>query len=871
MSVLRLSDFYKPRDASPSDYYGWAPRKASIGRYDAIETDGDPTGNLPWESNLLSGHSMNINIPPQNGQIRKEIDGRNIHAYRECQNGLLAAIDRDDRVFMETDEHAYGETTYRNGTNGKGKLMLGGWGYHQNDVSGSEDSMGIHAFVPSRSIDKSVPRNIKKGSKKPLAGLIFMCNNRIRKSCFRHGVFGMPLAKKDLVDQVIPTTKLFLFEFESRKLWGIYEATTYSGIDLERDAYRVSEVPFPAQVRFRVYKKCEPLQERDFSEAIKENYFRPTKFSFELTEDQVLKLIQLFCHRECKFVGVDDSAPKFLPIARTPDYSRVHMPSEDVDCYRFERDSTRRKGVFDSNIHNRCYHKEDSKSLPVPILDYSVGKGGRCFVDSITEDELMSGYSAQYRVGCSCSDKQVKQQFARESLTAGLESLPLERTSISCLECVLNGDSDLLDTYHREKLLKCTCFSNGVDRKGELHDHMQDLQCRQVESNDDIFRISRKENGLVDDICHYTYRRQGSNCCPEKECIFSYKTSERPCDTDYYEEAEDRLDRDKHWVTKDGFLEQTSSGNGVPFVPMSPLSARQMFPDNSSVQYNTNELYNSNAKYSSLSSVTNEVDAMSSVPYSSLVTTENNSYKLTNWYNASNNIVCHKGKSENDCSRKTDHVMEKTVQIPVMRHSRKSSRSERVADSKGFLHQNSLEDTSGAWKPHIYDGNKSQKRSVWSRLSGPAKLMNDRDPRLSKRESFYVSSIPREFVVKERKCSQAWLEQDMPESDFDPNDGRWEEASNTILADPLEENVVIDFKRRRNTNDRNVDVQSGVAKSEMTNEGSGDPPKENGDQKGRRKLIRPQLIANISDHTEQLTQFISGTEQVQPAEKTVLS
>ena len=51
-----------------------------------------------------------------------------------------------------------------------------------------------------------------------------MCNVRIRTNCFRYKVFGMPFSKKKLLDNVKLGTKLFLFEYEARKLWGIYEA-----------------------------------------------------------------------------------------------------------------------------------------------------------------------------------------------------------------------------------------------------------------------------------------------------------------------------------------------------------------------------------------------------------------------------------------------------------------------------------------------------------------------------------------------------------------------------------------------------------------------------------------------------------------------
>lgn len=130
-----------------------------------------------------------------------------------------------------------------------------------------------------------------------LAGVIFMCNDRVRTNCFRYKVFGMPFSKKRLLDNVKPGTKLFLFEYEARNLWGIYEAASFPGFELESEAFKGSEVDFPLQVRFCIYKQFQPLPERQFKEAIKANYFSKNKFSFELDAGQVSKLTQLFCSR----------------------------------------------------------------------------------------------------------------------------------------------------------------------------------------------------------------------------------------------------------------------------------------------------------------------------------------------------------------------------------------------------------------------------------------------------------------------------------------------------------------------------------------------------------------------------------------------
>lgn len=82
----------------------------------------------------------------------------------------------------------------------------------------------------------------------PEYGAIFMSNNSTRKECLRRELFGLPNWQAGFVKQVKAGMLLFLFEFESRELHGVFQACSDGAINIEPDAFCSSGKQFPAQV-----------------------------------------------------------------------------------------------------------------------------------------------------------------------------------------------------------------------------------------------------------------------------------------------------------------------------------------------------------------------------------------------------------------------------------------------------------------------------------------------------------------------------------------------------------------------------------------------------------------------------------------------
>ncbi|ONK65702.1 uncharacterized protein A4U43_C06F60 [Asparagus officinalis] len=165
--------------------------------------------------------------------------------------------------------------------------------------------------------------------------------NKKERDITSYMVMGLPHGKRDTVVKIKPGFKLFLYDFDAKLLYGIYEATSAGGVKLEPAAFGGS---YPAQVRFKVHMECVPISEVTFKKAIMGNSGGDKiKFDSELTTKQVKKLTSLFQPSHINSQSVP--APliplrPLIPTAEAPPHSdilaRGQIETLDPLCFTVE-------------------------------------------------------------------------------------------------------------------------------------------------------------------------------------------------------------------------------------------------------------------------------------------------------------------------------------------------------------------------------------------------------------------------------------------------------------------------------------------------------------------------------------------------------
>nr|PNR27644.1 hypothetical protein PHYPA_029796 [Physcomitrium patens] len=135
-----------------------------------------------------------------------------------------------------------------------------------------------------------LPRNVTLG------GYIFVCNNDTMQEDLKRQLFGLPQRYRDSVRTIQPGLPLFLYNYTTHQLHGIFEAASFGGSNIDPTAWEDKkcrgESRFPAQVRTRIRKQCKPLEEDSFRPVL--HHYDGPKFRLQLSVPEAVELLDLF-------------------------------------------------------------------------------------------------------------------------------------------------------------------------------------------------------------------------------------------------------------------------------------------------------------------------------------------------------------------------------------------------------------------------------------------------------------------------------------------------------------------------------------------------------------------------------------------------
>ncbi|KAG8045027.1 hypothetical protein GUJ93_ZPchr0008g13167 [Zizania palustris] len=111
---------------------------------------------------------------------------------------------------------------------------------------------------------------------------------------------GLPSRYRDSVRAIRPGLPLFLYNYSTHQLHGIFEATSFGGTNIDPTAWEDKKCPgesrFPAQVKVATKKICDPLEEDAFRPIL--HHYDGPKFRLELSVVEALSLLDIFADKD---------------------------------------------------------------------------------------------------------------------------------------------------------------------------------------------------------------------------------------------------------------------------------------------------------------------------------------------------------------------------------------------------------------------------------------------------------------------------------------------------------------------------------------------------------------------------------------------
>jgi hypothetical protein len=163
-----------------------------------------------------------------------------------------------------------------------------------NNANNNNNGNGEKAAVDKRF--KTLPPAEALPRNETIGGYIFVCNNDTMAENLKRQLFGLPSRYRDSVRAITPGLPLFLYNYSTHQLHGVFEAASFGGTNIDPTAWEDKKNPgesrFPAQVRVVTRKICEPMEEDSFRPIL--HHYDGPKFRLELNIPEVLSLLDIF-------------------------------------------------------------------------------------------------------------------------------------------------------------------------------------------------------------------------------------------------------------------------------------------------------------------------------------------------------------------------------------------------------------------------------------------------------------------------------------------------------------------------------------------------------------------------------------------------
>jgi hypothetical protein len=178
---------------------------------------------------------------------------------------------------------------YGNNMNLKGKELQNTTINSNINRNNSENNSTVEKRFKTLPATETLPRN------EVLGGYIFVCNNDTMQEDLKRQLFGLPPRYRDSVRAITPGLPLFLYNYTTHQLHGIFEAASFGGSNIDPTAWEdkkcKGESRFPAQVRIRIRKFFKALEEDAFRPVL--HHYDGPKFRLELSVPETLELLDL--------------------------------------------------------------------------------------------------------------------------------------------------------------------------------------------------------------------------------------------------------------------------------------------------------------------------------------------------------------------------------------------------------------------------------------------------------------------------------------------------------------------------------------------------------------------------------------------------